>query len=473
MESTSLKRELKIVDAAAFSIGLVGPVGAMALLGVGAAGILGRGATLAFLFALFVVSLVAYGFIKMSQYIAHSGSVYALVGITLGPRAGFVAGWALAGAYLTIGAGSTIEIGLFFTNFLNRIGLTAKPGWIIVAVIALAIVAALGFARIHILTRTLLVIELIGVVVVGLLSLLILFKVGTHNAPNGQTFSFDFLKLPAGANFSVIAAGAVYGFLAFAGFEGAATLGEETENPKREIGRAIIFAISIIAVFYMLAIVAQSLGFGTSASGVKLFQGSSAPYSDLASSYVGNWLAATLALVASISLLAIAIGTMNAGARILFALARDAGSKSVIARVSASGEPSGALWVMLGSALVIMVGQNFAGTGVLNATFYWLTIGTIALLVAYALATLGALRFLFMSGEDRAPKWQLIIPSAGVLFIFYVIYKNAVGVAEPYNRFPFIVAAWLVIALGYVAFKPGLAARVQSNLSEISTTKGK
>lgn len=33
--SGSLKRELKIVDAAAFSIGLVGPVGAMALLGVG------------------------------------------------------------------------------------------------------------------------------------------------------------------------------------------------------------------------------------------------------------------------------------------------------------------------------------------------------------------------------------------------------------------------------------------------------
>ena len=65
--SSSLKRELKVIDAAAFSIGLVGPVGAMALLGVGAVGILGRGATLAFVFALVVVTLVAYGFVKMSQ----------------------------------------------------------------------------------------------------------------------------------------------------------------------------------------------------------------------------------------------------------------------------------------------------------------------------------------------------------------------------------------------------------------------
>ena len=40
-----LKRELKVTDAAAFSVGLIGPVGVMALLGAGAAGILGPGAT--------------------------------------------------------------------------------------------------------------------------------------------------------------------------------------------------------------------------------------------------------------------------------------------------------------------------------------------------------------------------------------------------------------------------------------------
>ncbi len=194
--NSSMKRELKVVDAAAFSIGLVGPVGAMALLGVGAVGILGRGATLAFLFALVVVTLVAYGFVKMSQYIAHTGSVYALVGITLGPRAGFVAGWALVGAYLAIGTGSTIEIGLFFSDFLNRIGLDIKPGWIVVAVIALAIVAGLGFTRVKVLIKTLLAIEIIGVVLVSLLSLFILFKVSTNSAPDVQTLNLDILKLP-------------------------------------------------------------------------------------------------------------------------------------------------------------------------------------------------------------------------------------------------------------------------------------
>ena len=93
-----LRRELKVTDAAAFSIGLIGPVGAMALLGVGAAKILGPGATWAFVFAIVGVSLVAYGFVKLSRHISHTGSVYALVGRTLGPRAGFVAGCALFAA---------------------------------------------------------------------------------------------------------------------------------------------------------------------------------------------------------------------------------------------------------------------------------------------------------------------------------------------------------------------------------------
>ncbi len=195
---TELARELKVVDAAAFSIGLIGPVGAMALLGVGAVGILGRGAIWAFLFALVGVALVGYGFVKLAGYIAHTGSVYALVGLTVGPRSGFVAGWALLGAYLTIGAGSTIEIGLFFGRFLNAIGLIQSVHWVYVAVPALAVVAALCFARIRVITKVLLLVEIIGALLVTALSLVILVRLVVGHGPQGQTFTLDFLKLPTG-----------------------------------------------------------------------------------------------------------------------------------------------------------------------------------------------------------------------------------------------------------------------------------
>jgi len=60
----------------------------------------GRAVPLTFLIAAVGVLLVAYSFVRLCQYFHHSGSVYAFVGATLGPRTGVVAGWGLVGTYL-------------------------------------------------------------------------------------------------------------------------------------------------------------------------------------------------------------------------------------------------------------------------------------------------------------------------------------------------------------------------------------
>ncbi|NIZ92142.1 APC family permease [Kineococcus rubinsiae] len=464
-----LRRELKVADAAAFSVGLIGPVGVMALLGAGAAGILGAGAAWAFIFALVAVSLVAYGFVRLSRYISHTGSVYALVGLTLGPRAGFVAGWALFGAYVAIGAGSGIEIGLFVGKLLRGLGLDATPDWAVVAVVALAVVLALGRREVRVITRSLLTAELVGAVLVTVLSVVILVRLAVGTAPGGRHLSVDFLALPAGTNVNVIAAAAVFGFLAFAGFEGAATLGEETRNPRREIPRALKIAIAVVGVFYLVTIAAQSLGFGTDAAGVAAFSSSESPYGDLASAYVGSWLAVLLNLAAALSLFAILLGTVSAAARILFALGRDSGSTRGVARASAGGAPVTALTVSLVLVLLIIAGQRLVVDDVLDATFYALTVGTIALLVAYVLATLGAIRFLFSRntvGTRRAPLWQVAVPVLALALVLYTIYRNAVGLDAPYSWFPLVVAGWLLVGLAVVALSPGLAASVRSRLAQ-------
>src|ERR1700712_1545888 len=320
--TSGLKRELKVVDAAAFSVGLIGPVGGMALLGAGAVAIIGRAAIWAFVFALVAVALTAYSFTRLARYIAHSGSVYALVGITLGPRVGFVAGWALLGAYIAICSGSTVEIGYFFSQVLGGIGLSSTTPWLVISIIALAAVVALGFTEIHVITKSLLYAELIGVVLVTLLSVVVLVRQGIGNAPGNVRLTLDIFRFPPGTNFSAIAGAAVYGFTAFAGFEGAATLGEETQNPKREIPRAIKIAIGVVGVFFLLTMATQSLGYGTDTAGVDKFKAQENPYGDIGTAYVGKWLAVCLNLVASLSLFAITLGTIAASARILYALAR-------------------------------------------------------------------------------------------------------------------------------------------------------
>jgi amino acid transporter len=465
-ESRGLRQELSVVDAAAFSAGLIGPVGAMALLGVGAVPILGRAVTWAFVFALIGVSLVAYAFIRLSRHISHTGSVYALVGTTLGPQAGFFAGWALLGAYLGIAVGSGIEIALFFAQFLGGIGVLHTTEWIVIALIALVMIGGLAFAEIKIITRTLLFSELIGIVLVTILSLVIIIRLIAGDAPgHHQGFNWHFLSFPHGTGFSTISKAALYGFLAFAGFEGAAALGEETLNPRREIPRAIRVALTVVGVFYILTIVGQSIGFGSTTHGVSAFAASQSPYADLSRMYVDKALADVLNLAASISLFAICLGTSAGAARILYALARDGtGTRSGLAGVSRRGAPLVALGVVLVVVLGGMIGQRLGGVSVENATFYALQLGTLCILVAYLMATLGAIKFLFFDGKVKTPRWQIVIPALGAVFVVYTLYKNVTGQTFPYDRFPYVVAVYLVIGLGIVVLTPGLAGRVRRAL---------
>jgi amino acid transporter len=473
-ERDQLRRELNLLEAAALSVGIIGPVGAMALLGVGTAGIIGRGAPLAFIFAIVGVALVAYGFIRLSRYIIHAGSVYALAGVTLGPRAGFLAGWALFGGYLGIGAGSAIEVGLFGGEFLRGINVIDSQEWIVIALIGLPLIGFLAYNEVRIITRTVLGVEVLAVCLVTILSLVILVRLIIGDAPGDQTFNLHFLTLHGGTSLDNVASASVFGFLAFVGFEGAAALGEETNNPRREIPRAIKIAVIAAASFYLLTIIAQTLGYGTDAAGEKAFAGASSPYGDLSKLYVGSGLADILNLAATISLLAIALSAMTAGGRVLFALSRDAlGAQSILARTSPrTGAPVVALAFCLLVFFGAMVGQRINGSDVLNATFYALTIGTLSFLVAYVMATLGALRYLFLGPERRAPAWEIVIPIAGVAVLGYTLYKNTFGVDFPYDRFPIVVLIWLAVGLAMVAFSPTIADRLRRGLANSASEPG-
>jgi amino acid transporter len=445
----------------------------MALLGVGAAALLGRAAPLAFIFAVVGVGLVAYGFVKLSRHISNTGSVYALVGKTIGPRAGFVAGWALIAAYIGIGTGSTIEIGLFFNRFLSLVHIGTVHEWIWEAIAALVIIAVLSVREIGLITKVLLGIEIAGAVLVAVLSVVIFVRLGVGDAPAGQTLSAHIFSLPHGSGISKIAGAAVFGFLAFAGFEGAAALGGESVNPRRDIPRAIKVAVVIVALFYILVICAQALGYGVSASGVKTFQHATSPYGDLGSSYIDAAYAGVLNLIAAISLLAITVGTLAGAGRVAYAISRDAAPKSPLTRINKSGTPVVTMGITVVLVLVFMIGQRLLGTAEKDATFYWLTIGTIAILVAYALATLGALRFLFFTGPPKAARWQMVIPILGIAFVIYTIYKNVIGVTGAYVYFPYYVLAWLLVGFALVTFIPGVVGRVRAQLADDDTTDNK
>jgi len=264
---------------------------------------------------------------------------------------------------------------------------------------------------------------------------------------------------------SAVGGAAVFGFLSFAGFEGAASLGEETDNPRREIPRAIRNAVIGSGVFYILCILVQTWGFGADAAGAKAFSSSGAPLGDLAHSYVGSWMSDLINAGATVSAFASGLGAATAGARILFALSRHTRFENALGRASTrTGAPAGALTVVLIVGVGAIIVQRIVGVSAVNAFFYPGTLGVLSLLVAYIVTNLGAINFLFVKAR-RAPLYEIVLPILGIIFLGYTIYKNVSGQVFPYSRFPLVVGVWLVIGLAIVLATPRLASRIGAALA--------
>lgn len=460
---SGLRRELRFWEAIALSIAIMAPTAAMALNGTAIAALVGRAVPLAFAFALVGVLLVSYAFVQLTREVNHAGSVYAFCGLTLGPRVGFLAGWALLGTYLCFAVASSAEVGLFFSAFLASTGIAAAADWLPIALVSAILIAFIAAGDVRVATRSLLTMEGISVALIVILVVVIVVRIAGGHAPSGQSFALgDALSLPGGTSLDTIATAAVFGFLSFAGFEGAASLGEETDEPGRNIPRALLGAVLGTGVFYLVVIFAQTIGFGTDAAGVKAFAGSSSPLGDLSKSYVGSALQDAINLGAAVSAFASALGAVTAGSRILFALARDGlGGRGRLGGVSArTGAPVGALAVVMAVGAAGLVAQRIAGTNAVNAFLYPGTIGVLSLMVAYLATNVGAIRRLFLSRPRRRPLWEVAVPLLAIAFLVFTIYKNVSGTSAPYSSFPWLVLGWLAVGAVVVVAAPGMTRRI-------------
>src|SRR5580700_9252081 len=142
-----LKRSLSVWSAVGLSVALMAPSMAANINPQASASTAGRAVPLTFLIAAVGVLLVAYSFVRLCQYFHHSGSVYAFVGATLGPRTGVVAGWGLAGTYMFYAVTTASAAGIFGAWLLDSLGIWKnQPDWAPILIVGIALVLALVLA---------------------------------------------------------------------------------------------------------------------------------------------------------------------------------------------------------------------------------------------------------------------------------------------------------------------------------------
>jgi amino acid transporter len=461
-----LKRNLHVWEAIGLSVGAMSPALAMSFSGPGVAGLVGRGAALSFVFASVTCCLIGYGYMLLTRKYNHAGSVYGFVGASLGPRLGVFSGWAMSLMYFVFVPASAAASGYFLAGVLQNLGWWHGADWIYLGVPILLVMWGFSAGLIRRSTRALLYIEAVTVSLIILLMIIIVVKVGAGHGLNGGKLTASIFSLPSGVNFHALILGSVFGFLAFAGFEGAGALGEEAENPRKSIPRAIGVSVVALAVFYIACIAVQSLGFGANTAGSSAFASSGGPLFQLAGSYVGSPMRNLIELGAAFSAFGAGLGAAVAGARLIYGVARDGAPASPLARVSQrSGSPRAAVLLVMIVSVICMFILRILGTTGLQVWQYLGTLGTLAILVGYGLVNIGAARAVF-DGSLEVAKWRGVLPCLAVIMVGYVLYANVYPApASPYNAFPYILLVWLAIGAAVILLTPKLVSRVAHGLA--------
>jgi amino acid transporter len=442
-EAAALSRsKLPLWAVLALSLAIVGPTLAMSGNGQSLAASVGKSIPLVLLIGVFAVGLVAYGFARLSQHMSHSGSVYALVGRTVGPRAGFFSGFAMIGTYI----GFSIGTAALFASFTNALLAALQPWstqpyqlpWIIPTVVAVA--AAMTLIRFD--TRTvmsvLLGIEAIGIAFMIVLSVVIFARGGAHavnpTAPGVDWSVFTF----SGVSPEAVIGGIVVAFLTWAGFEGCTTLGEESQNPKRDIPRVLVGTLALTGVLFVTVMFAETVGFGVDEAGSAAFARSGNSLGELGTTFVGHWFGAVIIITGMMSSFASCLASTETSGRLLQAFARDGFGPRALARSNRStGAPRAAEMTVLIIVLVVTVicwatGWPGGDQGPIAVYGEFATAGAVALMVAYFMVEVAACWFI------TAPKFRrvvgtrgrlagVIVTTVGAVFIVVVIGSNIAG----------------------------------------------
>ena len=165
-------------------------------------------------------------------------------------------------------------------------------------------------------------------------------------------------------------------------------MGEETDNPGRNIPRALAGTLLLTGVLFVVVMFAQVNGFGTDQAGLDAFQSSGNTLGDFGSTFVGQWFGLVVIFTAIVSAFGCHLATSATSGRMLYAFARDGFGPKTLAHIhAATGGPRRATWLVVIVAVVVnlicgAVGWPEMGTGndAIDTYFLFAIAGSVCLM---------------------------------------------------------------------------------------------
>jgi amino acid transporter len=444
---TQLKRQLNLPETVAMSVALMAPTTGMVFVTPLLASAAGYNVPLAFVVSLVSVMIVGYCFGRLGRKYAHAGSAYGLTRHSLGSQAGVLAGYGLLFTYVLLTGALLAGTGAFAELAIEQIFHTDIAwGWF--AGGGAAIVLGLAINNLRPSVRLMLLLEVVSMAMVTVVSILII----GHSHLSASHAVKPFLLNHDGV--VGIAHALVFGLTSFLGFEGSATLGEESKDPKRMVPMAILLSALVGGLFFIFVSYSQTVGFGLSSKGVADFVSNPTPFNTLAIRYLGTSASAVINVGAAISFFACALASVNGSSHILFALSRDGYvPKRAGILHAATAVPRNAIAVTFPVGVLLLVVGWRLWTSPVTVIGDLSGLATFGALIAYGLVVIASIKD-YWAEDVAARRWMpSVLSLIGLVALAWVLYGNVYPVPpSPVRYFPYIALAYFIIAMGFSFF---------------------
>lgn len=444
-EPVLARHSIGLAGAVAQSAALVGPAVAVVVGNAFIASLAGAASVLAFLIGTVICVLIAMVIADYARELPSAGSFYTYLTKSFGPKTGFVTGVLLFGAYVLLFPFQLSFFG-FYMHGLFSADFSVNVPWQIFAIAIIALSTTLAVLGVRYSLHAGLIGLTFEVTVFTIFAILVIAKGGAQ----GQSIHvLDPSQAPKGFGAGLMIA-CVYTIFAFVGFESAATLGEEAKDPKRTIPRAVMVSTVLLGAFLCIVTYAEIIGFGASKAGMNQLINDPAAFNTLAHRYGNTFLAGLMDVAVVSSFCALNIVTVNAVARMLFAMGRDRMLPRAFGQLNSRQAPwfAAIAAAAVGIAASLIFGMRYGPEVYASWSAYFATLFFIG---AYILLCVGVIRF---NMKRHAQRFNVLrhaaVPIVGLAGIGLVLYGNVHPLPPSPLRW-FIPATIAVIVVAWAA----------------------
>ncbi|KAN0025127.1 hypothetical protein ACTFIV_009543 [Dictyostelium citrinum] len=443
-----LKRNtIGVIECIALSVGGIGLSAATFFVYPNIAASAGTSVPFTIFFGALCCLTVANTISIFGKYISSSASFFVYITKGLGNEMGFLSVWILMIGYLAIMMSAMFMFVGSLSDVITRHSEFHCP-WILSLIIVVTIIPTLAYIGIDVVLKTSIIAMILETLVILGLSFTIVIK-------GGDQGNYPLAFTPVGeysGGVSGIATGLVYCTFIFVGFEGAATLGQETRNPKKNIPIAVFGSIAFAATWFIWAM--YSLVVAAGPSNIFSIDTTQFPVGMYAKRYIGFWYSVIIDIAGVVSTFGVISSWFNIVFRIIYSIGktRESGIISIFGRTNQRFKtPHFAIigltcFIIVMSAIIVGSTKSVYTESSWEVYNYISFTGTIPVILIFIITNIAVIRYVKVyQSKDFQIFRHMIIPIFSAILFTVILGGNFYP--APKNPIPFFLIGLGILLL--------------------------